>query len=1729
MNRIFNKVIFTFLLGVFTFSLEAQNPNINQWIDYEKTYYKFFVEEDGLIRIPYSTLENAGIPLVGSDFKLIRHGQEVPIYVSTEGQFLEGDYIEFLGKKNTGSFDTQLYKNPAWQVTPETSMFTDRATYFLVSDSEANPIHLASFSNNIDNVPPKELSFEHTVHRDFPESETPGLAPRIVGGVYNHFADFNPNEGFASLAVDGGDFRNFTLNTPGVVYNGETATVEFNILGRNDDVFAIPDHHIIFGLNGTEVIDTCYEGFENVHKIKQLPMSALQEQNAFKLECIGDKFSSLSQEQNPAIDRNSLAYVTVTYERDFDMKNGRSFEFKIDNEASYLEFTNFSGGSAPVIFDFTNRIRLDVIADNSSGEVIHKVFLPEPNFADEKRHLFLVNSNSVLSTTEIESLESTNFTDFSAIDGDYLLVYHKDLTVAIDGEDQIARYKNYRESEDGGGYKVVLAEINELYDQFAYGVLQHPMSINNFVNYAVNQYNIGNWNTEPEYLHLVGKGVRYTQAKGTANDFVQNLVPTYGSGGDILLAVPDIHNTYIPQLAVGRTSARTPQQVKNYLDKVIEHEAITNNVPCDPEILHGLKKVVHIAGGVSGDEAISFKSHLDDYKEKITGPNICVDVVAEFIKEQQGIVETEQLHPYINDGLMLMTYVGHSGGTVWEFDIRKAAEYTNYGKYPFIISNSCFVGDVFQTQQSEEIMSIDWTTEEDLGAIGFLATVKFGFPTYLHTFTNRLHTLFTEQQYLAPIGKCVQQTINDIYMQNDVSSEGVGRKITCQEFTLLSDPVIKIGRFDKPILHFDENDLIIEPQVLDTSVDSFLVSLALTNYGACNGDSANVVIERTFPDGSVQTVINEPFMVGGFEDTLSFWVQTLPLEGLGTNSLRVYIDEPSGFSAVDCFEADEIQKDIFVVPNAATPVSPCDFGIVGTAPTLRASTSLTSWSLENEYVMEIAGDGAFNNILATYSTNGIGGVIEWKPEIEYEEEKVYYWRVGQTPEGDTEPVDWRESSFIYMDGAEGGWNQSDYFQYIQNRFEGLRIDSLSQEFDYFSSDNFLTCTSGFFVPNGTFATFNNQELASNSCLFGCPDALGGIMISVFKPSQVLEPLPSENSNGESGCAGLGQWGNILCSGNSQEDIFGFHTGTADKINQFNNFLNSIPNGYYIFAYAIRNHRMEADAENAADMQPIVDFFINDLGLDGMADIEKEFPFIVFGKKGDPDYFNRQQVYANAKDEVINLEITVDGKDDNGTMLSTLIGPSDQWTSLVWEGTSLDNLDNRDEYTVEVYKRNKAGESELHAIVNAEDAVEEGFNLGDILAEDYPFLELVFGTRDTFNYSAPQLDYWRVYHTSYPELALDPSTLLSFQSDTLFEGQYGILNLGVNNVMPMPLDSITAQFTVTDLSSNTIISQETVSYGPFEGETVFDMTYSVPTNGLSEDCYVFIQLNPESAQNEKFSFNNQMLIPFYVLSDKLNPIVDVTFDGDHILDGDIISSNPLIDIQLKDENTFLALNDTSLMDIELVFPNGDVRTVGYNDLDVEYTLANTSDAQEKNNVFSVQVNPEFLQDGTYQLQINGKDVSDNEVSQVDYSISFQVITTAAISNVVNYPNPFTTSTQFVFNLTGAEVPDDIRIQIMTVSGKVVKEITRSELGDLRIGRNITEYAWDGTDEYGNELANGVYFYRVTASNDGEEYTYFSQDSENGNVSSTANLDKMYSDGKIGSRYKNFRIGKMYKLK
>jgi len=69
----------------------------NEWINYNRTYYKFTIASPGIYRITKATLDAAGLGNAQAQhFQLWRNGQEVPLFTSvTTGTFGVSDYLEF--------------------------------------------------------------------------------------------------------------------------------------------------------------------------------------------------------------------------------------------------------------------------------------------------------------------------------------------------------------------------------------------------------------------------------------------------------------------------------------------------------------------------------------------------------------------------------------------------------------------------------------------------------------------------------------------------------------------------------------------------------------------------------------------------------------------------------------------------------------------------------------------------------------------------------------------------------------------------------------------------------------------------------------------------------------------------------------------------------------------------------------------------------------------------------------------------------------------------------------------------------------------------------------------------------------------------------------------------------------------------------------------------------------------------------------------------------------------------------------------------------------------------------------------------------------------------------------------------------------------------------------------------------------------------------------------------
>lgn len=81
---------------------------------------------------------------------------------------------------------------------------------------------------------------------------------------------------------------------------------------------------------------------------------------------------------------------------------------------------------------------------------------------------------------------------------------------------------------------------------------------------------------------------------------------------------------------------------------------------------------------------------------------------------------------------------------------------------------------------------------------------------------------------------------------------------------------------------------------------------------------------------------------------------------------------------------------------------------------------------------------------------------------------------------------------------------------------------------------------------------------------------------------------------------------------------------------------------------------------------------------------------------------------------------------------------------------------------------------------------------------------------------------------------------------------------------------------------------------------------------------------------------------------------------------------------------------------------------------------------------------------------------------------------AIEHLLNYPNPFTTNTSFYFEHNAPGQSLEVRIQVFTVSGKLVKTIDGIHASD---GFRVGPIDWNGRDDFGDAIGKGVYVYKV----------------------------------------------------
>ncbi|HEX4958814.1 MAG TPA: C25 family cysteine peptidase [Lacibacter sp.] len=1669
---------------------------MNEWIDHNKTYYRFRTGGVGFFRITQTQLASIGLGSVdAAHFQLWRKGQEVAVYTSQPSGVLPSNgFIEFWSEQNDGEWESRLYNDPQSHLNPDISLFTDSVTYFLTVNTSGPNKRITPTVNDVSSVLPADPYFMHSLKVNYRNSYNNGFAAVVGSFVYSSIYD--TGEGYTSVDIGPAGPLQSVQNNLFVATAGPTASLKYSVVGK-----ALNTRSVRVILNSNQLSEKQMNYFNYMKdEITNIPLSLISSNTATL------QFWNIATEPT---DRMVVANFELKYPREFNFGGQSSFAFTLDANAAgnNIVISNFNGGSAPVLYDFTNNLR---ITAQALGGNQYRVVLP-PSATARK---LIIASTEISAIRSVSGFLQRNFVNYlnAANHGNYLIISNPIVYNDANGVNQVDQYRQYRSSTVGGGYSAKVYDVNELIDQFGWGVKFNPLGIRNFLRFARQ-----NFSMQPKYTLIIGKGATMNLARTIENRAAINrimVVPSWGvPASDMALAAEE--GDIVPKIPIGRLNVINGDEVADYLQKLKEYDGWKTAHSCNPEDEMWKKEIIHI-GGANDYLGEQIQYHLGQYagvaKDTFYGGN-----VHNFQKSSLTAVQNisgQRINSLFGSGFSLLTYFGHSSASTLEFNLDNPENYPSTGKYPIFLVNGCNAGNLFLADSTRFIGNFTLSEKYLLsvpnkGAVAFIASTSLGIVQYLNFYTEAFYNEYVQKDYGTSIGNILTKTIDTLIRKFSVYDFFV--RMHCEQITLHGDPAVTFYTTDKPDYAVTQSSVQIAPEFVSIAENKFNAKVKIYNSGKATTDSVRIKIEREFPNGSRATVYEQKHRYIPYADSINLELPIDAFNDKGANKIIVTIDGDNTIAEL-CETNNTVTKGFFIFEDEIRPVYPYNFGIVNKQNITYYASTANPLGSNRKYYFEIDTTQKFNSsLLKKDSVTSIGGSIGFKPNgITFVHDRVYYWRVGIKPDAAT-PVIWNNSSFVFRNN-DTGFNQSHYYQYLNNNYTDLVLDTNNRSLDYKIVNRKLAIKTGLFPhfrsPNN-IVFLDLQTVDQWRCFFNV------FSIYVFEPKTLKSWVNQPYFTG-----GNGRFMSMppMCLGFPRK-FFEFLMEDAPSRNFARIMLeDSIPAGSIVMIInqgtgqggfnpantAFINH-WQNDTLTYGPGKSIYHTFINN-GLTDINKFTRNLPFAFVYQKGNPEFV--RQFIGEKENDYIDVVVDLPAQLTSGSVESPWMGPAKEWKTFSWDGVFNGGQSPADSLSFELYGKTAAGaELKLATISNAKDT-----SISFIDPAVFPYVKMKMFTADPVNVTPFQLQYWRLTGAMKPEGAIAPNIRFTCK-DTVELGEPQNFSVAFRNISEAAFDSLKLKLIVTDRNGAPREIPLPKKRPIASGDSIV-VSYSFDTKDLEGQNLIYLMVNPDNDQPEQYLFNNFLYKNFFVKSDRTNPWLDVTFDGVHILNRDIVSSKPHILIKLKDDSKYLALSDTSGLRVKINYPGAtpnDPRITREFKLGSDSARFTPASLNNGDNTATVDLFPNFRIDGVYELMVSGADRSGNKAGELEYNVSFEVINKPMISNMLNYPNPFTTSTAFVFTLTGSEVPQNIRIQILTVTGKVVREITKEELGPIRIGRNITEYKWDGTDQFGNKLANGIYLYRVITNQNGKA------------------LDQYKATGDKTDQYFNRGYGKMYLMR
>ncbi|MDX2361077.1 MAG: type IX secretion system sortase PorU [Crocinitomicaceae bacterium] len=303
---------------------------------------------------------------------------------------------------------------------------------------------------------------------------------------------------------------------------------------------------------------------------------------------------------------------------------------------------------------------------------------------------------------------------------------------------------------------------------------------------------------------------------------------------------------------------------------------------------------------------------------------------------------------------------------------------------------------------------------------------------------------------------------------------------------------------------------------------------------------------------------------------------------------------------------------------------------------------------------------------------------------------------------------------------------------------------------------------------------------------------------------------------------------------------------------------------------------------------------------------------------------------------------------------------------------------------------------------------------------------------------------------------------------------GNILTGFNGVVyPSVFDKPKIQQTLQNDPGAPLVNFETQTNRLYKGKVTvangyFTFTFVVPKDINYSYDFGKISFYAENGVTDAIGEEQRVLVGGVNpngINDDTPPQIELYLNDEGFVNGGITDESPRLIAKLFDENGINAVGNGIGHDLTVILDDETSNPIVLND----YYVADLDSYQSG----EVRYNFQDLEPGSHTLTLKVWDVNNNSAeARLDFIVKEEA--ELNIDHVLNYPNPFTTHTDFYFEHNQVCSALEVQIQIFTVSGRLVKTINQSVHTD---GYRSQGIPWDGLDDFGDQLAKGVYVYRV----------------------------------------------------